>query len=125
MATTSSFFDRTPERWWNSASSEFAITRAIDVFPHPGGHQRRIDGIRSASINLRIGFHGPIRCDCPTRSSRVSGRRSDASGVMSREKRECMDELYDFRGKCKNKYFYFLKIDSISLLCYIIPMKTP
>jgi hypothetical protein len=91
--TTSSFFERTPERWWNSASREFDTTRASEVFPHPGGHQRRIEGSRPASINLRIGFPSPIRCDCPTRSSSDSGLRREPSGVMSREKRDCMGGL--------------------------------
>lgn len=88
--TTSSFFERTPERWKNSASREFAITRASEVFPHPGGHQRRIEGILPASINFRIGFPTQMRCDCPTRSSSFSGRRREASGVMEREKRDCI-----------------------------------
>lgn len=94
--TTSSFFERTPERWKNSASSELAITRAMLVLPHPGGHQKRIEGSRPASMNLRIGFPGPMRCCCPTRSSSFSGRRRDASGVMFWEKREFMDELYGY-----------------------------
>lgn len=86
--TTSSFLDRTHERWKNSASSEFAMTRAREVFPEPGGHQRRIEGSLPASMNLRIGFHTPMRCCCPTRSSSFSGLRSDASGVIDVEKRD-------------------------------------
>ena len=88
--TTSSFFARTAERWKNSPWSEFAMTRAILVFPHPGGHHKRREGRRHASINLRIGFPSPIRFDCPTRSSRDSGRSRDARGVMSFWSREFM-----------------------------------
>lgn len=91
--TTSSFFERTPDRWKNSASSEFAMTRASEVLPQPGGHHRSIDGSRPASMNLRMAFHSPIRCDCPTRSSICSGLRSDASGVMDEEKRDCMRDI--------------------------------
>lgn len=91
--TTSSFFDRTPERWKNSPSSEFEMTRASDVFPHPGGHQRRIEGSLPASINFLIDFPGPIRWDCPTRSSRDSGRRSEARGVIFFSKREFMEGI--------------------------------
>ena len=92
--TTSSFFERTHERWKNSASSEFAITRASEVFPHPGGHQRRIDGSLPASMNLRIDLPTHTRCCWPTRSSSCSGLRSEASGVMDSEKRDCMALLY-------------------------------
>lgn len=61
IRTTSSFFDRTPDRWKNSASREFAMTRARLVFPHPGGHQKSIDGIRPAWINVYIGLPLAIR----------------------------------------------------------------
>jgi hypothetical protein len=101
--TTSSFFESTPERWKNSASSEFDMTLASDVLPHPGGHQRRIDGSLPASMNLRIGRPSPIKCDCPTRSSRFSGRRSDASGVMSFSKREFIDMIVGISERKKNK----------------------
>ncbi len=117
--TTSSFFARTAERWKNSASIDFEITLARLVFPHPGGHQRRIDGSRPASINFRIGLPGPIRWDCPTRSSSFSGLRREARGVMSREKRDCMEWFYLFRKEkeIKNRnealvHFYFLNVSS-------------
>lgn len=86
--TTSSFFERTPDRWKNSASSEFAMTRAREVLPHPGGHQRMIDGSLFASMNFRMAFHSQIRFHCPTRSSIFSGRSKDASGVMDFSNRE-------------------------------------
>lgn len=88
--TTSSFFDRTHDRWKNSASSEFAMTRASEVLPQPGGHQRRIDGSLPASMNFRIDLPSQIRCCCPTRSSSFSGLRSDARGVMESWNIDCM-----------------------------------
>lgn len=94
ILTTSSFFERTPERWKNSASSEFAMTRASEVLPHPGGHQRRIDGSLPASMNFLIDFPAHMRCCCPTRSSSFSGLRSDARGVMESWNIECMNWLY-------------------------------
>lgn len=90
IRTTSSFFDRTPDRWKNSASREFAMTRARLVFPHPGGHQKSIDGMRPAWINVYIGLPLAMRCACPTRSSSFSGRRRDASGVIDVEKSDCI-----------------------------------
>ncbi len=87
---TSSFFASTAERWKNSASRDCDMTLARLVFPHHGGPQRRIEGSRPASMNFLIGFPSPIRWDCQTRSLKFSGRRSEARGVMSFEKRECM-----------------------------------
>lgn len=92
--TTSSFFDRTHDRWKNSASSEFAMTRARLVLPQPGGHQRRIDGSLPASMNFLIDFPAHMRCCCPTRSSSFSGLRSDARGVMESWNIECINWLY-------------------------------
>jgi hypothetical protein len=90
---TSSFFDNTPERWKNSPSRELAITRAREVLPQPGGHHNKIEGSLPASINFLIAFHSQIRCDCHTRSSIFSGRKSDASGVIECSKRDCIKQF--------------------------------
>jgi hypothetical protein len=114
--TTSSFLDNTQERWKNSASRELAITRARLVLPHHGGHQRRIEGIRPASINLRIDFPIPIRCCCQTRSSIFSGRRREARGVMSREKRvfiEWIIFLSFWRQKERNIILVSSRMESV------------
>ncbi len=112
ILTTSSFLERTPERWKNSASRELDITRARLVFPHPGGHQKIIEGIFHASIKRRIDFHGPIRWLCPTRSSIDSGRRREASGVRFFEKSDSIQRLYYFHEKCKkdlqNTEFWYI-----------------
>ncbi len=78
------------------------MTRASEVLPQPGGHQRRIDGSLPASMNLRMARHSPIRCDCPTRSSSCSGLRSEASGVMDDEKMDCMKDIVEIFGQKKS-----------------------
>lgn len=87
----SSFFERTHERWKNSASSVWEITDAIDVFPHPGGHQSIIEGTFPASMYFRNGFPTEKRCFCPIISSSDFGRRIDARGLMWD-----MGVIYDF-----------------------------
>src|SRR5688572_14954056 len=60
-----------------------AMIRASVVFPEPGGPQKIMDGMRSASMALRRKRPGESSSSRPTISSRLRGRRRSASGASS------------------------------------------
>ena len=51
------------------------------VFPVPGGPYKIMDGILPYSIAIRRILLLPVKCICPTNSSRDEGRIRSASGV--------------------------------------------
>ena len=73
----------TAENVMNRAFVVRAITFASVVLPTPGGPQKIIEGTTSRSIIPRSIFPSPTRCDWPTTSSSVRGRRRSASGTLS------------------------------------------
>ena len=73
----------TAEKSMNEAQVRRAITRAKVVLPTPGGPQKIIEGVRSASIMERRALPDPIWCDWPTTSSREVGRIRSARGRVS------------------------------------------
>ncbi|CFV94374.1 Uncharacterised protein [Bordetella pertussis] len=83
--TTASRMSLTPpstaEMAMNCASKPSAIRRARVVLPTPGGPQKIIECGRPESNATRSGLSGPSRCDCPTTSDSVRGRRRSASGT--------------------------------------------
>ena len=58
-----------------------AIRLAKVVLPVPGGPQRIIEGMRSASMLRRRTVSGPTMCSCPTKSSNERGRILAANGA--------------------------------------------
>ena len=65
----------------NWASKPSAIRRASVVLPTPGGPQKIMECGRPDSKATRSGLSGPSRCDCPTTSASVRGRRRSAGHV--------------------------------------------
>ena len=59
-----------------------ASSRAMLVFPVPGGPHRIIEARRPAATIRPIAPSGPVRCSWPTTSARVLGRRRSASGAF-------------------------------------------
>ena len=92
----------TAEKSMNEAQVRRAITRAKVVLPTPGGPQKIIEGVRSASIMERRALPGPIWWDWPTTSSREAGRIRSARGRASSatsSNRECCWPAID-RASC-------------------------
>jgi hypothetical protein len=71
------------EKVTNRALVVRAMIRASVVFPDPGGPQKIIDGMRSASMALRRNRPGASRSSRPTISSRERGRNRSASGASA------------------------------------------
>jgi len=78
ISPRSLFLLLTQDNWTKSAASSFHKTIASVVFPHPGGHQKRSDGIcPDATYDVNW---ATISC-CQTTSCNFWGRRSAANGV--------------------------------------------
>ena len=60
-----------------------ASSRAMLVFPVPGGPHRIIEASLPAATILPIAPSGPVRCSWPTTSSSDFGRNRSASGALS------------------------------------------
>src|SRR6266704_5267318 len=67
----------------NSELVRRAMTRASVVLPQPGGPQKSIEPMLSASICMRSGLPGPRSFSWPMNSSSVRGRMRSASGWLA------------------------------------------
>ncbi len=66
--------------WTKARSVASARSRAIVVFPTPGGPQKMIEPSAPSASIRPSGPSGPRRCSCPTTSSSRRGRCRSASG---------------------------------------------
>src|SRR5262245_27847265 len=71
----------TAEKGTKRAPATWAMRNASVVLPVPGGPQRIMEWRRPSSSARRSTVPGPIRCCCPTTSSRLRGRIRSASGA--------------------------------------------
>ena len=74
--------DVTAENVMNSDFVCLAIILASVVLPTPGGPQNIIEVTLSLSIIFRSIFPSPIKCFCPTNSSKFTGLMREASGSL-------------------------------------------
>jgi len=77
IAFKSSFLLFTPESSKKSACNWWESTLATVVFPHPGLHQKIMEGTCQFSKNFWI---DNFVCSCQTTSSNVVGRKKYANG---------------------------------------------
>lgn len=70
----------TAEKFINSEFVLFAIICANVDLPIPGFPQNIIEEILSLSISFLKTIPSPIRCFCPTNSSKFLGLKRDANG---------------------------------------------
>lgn len=82
IAVRSSFLLLTQESGKKSASRDEAIISASVVFPQPGGPRKRREGHCLLIMKVERGFSFQMRWGCPTKVSRLFGRRREESGSI-------------------------------------------